>query len=152
MDKETFKVAKEILEKYAPRHLLPKYLEEQQRSSPVPQARPITPLTSRVQSRMSTGGMSEFSDGLRRRGAQSTPGVGYPLGPRSMTPGGPMMMQRFGPPGGMQQGPAGHFRPQMRPAIMPPPGTQGAGMTTPQFSNVTLRIIFKLSFSIAICI
>lgn len=65
MDNETFKVAKEILEKYAPSHLLPKYLAEQQK------AISMSPLPATPQS---------FQDGVRRRqqaafgrGMSSTP-------------------------------------------------------------------------------
>lgn len=121
MEKETFKVAKEILEKYAPSRLLPKYLAEQQRSSPQGPGG-NTPLTSRITSRMSTGSV-EFNEGLRRR-AQSTPMGMIPQ--RAMTPAQRYSMGQPGP----QQGPF------LRPGFRPPLPAIMGGPTSAGFSTL----------------
>jgi hypothetical protein len=90
MDTETFKVAKKILEKYAPSQLLPKYLAEQQRSTV--QGTPV----SRI-----IGG----NDPLRRR-TMGGPSV-TPMGIRGVPYGGqqfrpifrPQQQQAIMPPG-----------------------------------------------------
>lgn len=104
MEKETFNVAKEILEKYAPSHLLPKYLADQQKTSPMS----LTPVPR-------AGG------GLRRRTnvpSTSTPVGGYTnmggFTPRAIRPYGPSV------PGQFLRQPTNNF---MRPAIMPGPNT-----------------------------
>lgn len=100
MDKETFKVAKEILEKYAPNHLLPKYLADQQRGSP-----------------MSTTPIPRNDAGVRRRSTLTSNATPIPYGgytPRAIRPYGPS------PPGQFLRQPSNTF---IRPAIMPAPGS-----------------------------
>lgn len=121
MENETFKVAKEILEKYAPNHLLPKYLADQQRASPMS----LTPIPRTGQ-------------GLRRRTTSSFsssttptpipyPGMGNmtprPIRPYGLTNSGQYMRQ-----------PTNSFN---RPAIMPGPSTPGG----PGMKFVALEII-----------
>jgi hypothetical protein len=112
MDTETFKVAKKILEKYAPSHLLPKYLADQQSA----RGGLSTPLTRQGQ-----------GQDLRRR----TMGGGIP---------GPMMMRSGFPPPGyrpqmQQQQPQFGGRPQFR-AIMGAPSST----TTPGFREYSIFI------------
>lgn len=105
MDKETFKVAKEILEKYAPNHLLPKYLAEAQKASPAS----LTPLPR--------------TEGLRRR--TNAPMTSTPVGgftPRAIRPYG------HSGPGQFLRQPTNTF---MRPAIMPAPGGLNTSAITP---------------------
>ncbi|CAL8109407.1 unnamed protein product [Orchesella dallaii] len=107
MDKETFKVAKEILEKYAPSHLLPKYLAEQQKApslTPVPRDAP----------------------GLRRRSNPPITSTPY----NNMGGFTPRAIRPYGPPGSGPSGPGQFLRQPtnnfMRPAIMPPPNSTPA--------------------------
>lgn len=62
MDNETYKVAKEILEKYAPSELLPKYLAKQQSTT-------VTPVSSLRQE--TSASTYVFQGDLRRRQQQS---------------------------------------------------------------------------------
>jgi len=111
MEFETFNNAKEILEKYDPNRLLPKYLAEQRLNSPV-SSPSVTPVSSREG--------TDFQDTLRRRNLAYSQLVRAQVMPAAQTP--PMR-----PMPGAQ----GQFlrqavnMPFSRPAIMP------SGMTPP---------------------
>lgn len=127
MDKETFKVAKEILEKYAPNHLLPKYLAEQQRTSPAS----LTPIPR--------------NSGLRRRpNASSTP-TPIPYGNMGGYTPRPIRFGSGPGPGQLLRQPANNFGRPM-PALMPGPSAAGAPSNV--ILNVTLNcflIVIQIS-------
>lgn len=111
MDTETFKVAKKILEKYAPSHLLPKYLADQQRAGGTPITSRPAPLDNLGMRRRTMGEPSVSPQGMRM-GQPFPPGYRPPLGMGGRPPMPPMP-----------------FRPQQQQAIMP------AGATPMRFGN-----------------
>ncbi|CAG7833413.1 unnamed protein product [Allacma fusca] len=77
MDNETFKVGKEILEKYAPSQLIPKHLTEQ--FSHLQSMSTLSPMSTPQQQRqmvaMRTPTTAGFNEGLRRRQQQGRPSI-----------------------------------------------------------------------------
>lgn len=118
MEFETFNNAKEILEKYDPNRLLPKYLAEQKLNSPA--SSPVS-LSSRI-------GGGEMEDSLRRRNLpasslyQGQPGsASFQTPPMRPIVGGQNQFLRqtmnvpFLPRPAIMPSPASNFQPQQQP-------------------------------------